>query len=141
MRKNRHTFRVIYGDTDMMGVVYYANYLRYFEAGRTELLRALGVNYRELEASGYALPCVNAAVQYKQPARYDDELELETTVADVGLGSVRISYRLFKKIDDTLITTGETTHACVGPSGKIARLPQTLREKITEDSHGSQPGT
>jgi acyl-CoA thioester hydrolase len=134
VRKNRHTFRVIYGDTDMMGVVYYANYLRYFEAGRTELLRALGVNYREMEASGYALPCVNASVQYKAPARYDDELTLETAVAEVGLGSVKIAYRLFKTGEEQPITTGETTHACVGPSGKIARLPANLRQKITEES-------
>lgn len=141
MRANRHKFRVIYGDTDMMGVVYYANYLRYFEAGRTELLRALGVNYREMEASGYSLPCVNASVHYKAPARYDDELELETAIADVGLGSVKIAYRLFKTADDSLITTGETTHACVGASGRIVRIPATLRQKITEDSDGTQPGT
>jgi acyl-CoA thioester hydrolase len=133
VRKNRHKFRVIYGDTDMMGVVYYANYLRYFEAGRTELLRALGVNYRALEASGYGLPAVNASVQYKAPARYDDELELETAIVEIGLGSIKIGYRLFRTENDQLITTGETTHACVGPSGRIARLPESLRNKITEE--------
>jgi acyl-CoA thioester hydrolase len=140
VRKNRHTFRVIYGDTDTMGVVYYANYLRYFEAGRTELLRAMGINYRELEASGFLLPCANASVRYRSPARYDDELELETILAEVGMASVRITYNLYKKADAVLVATGETTHACIEPSGKIARLPQALRAKLTEESDGTQSG-
>lgn len=133
MRSNKHTFRVIYGDTDMMGVVYYANYLRYFEAGRTELLRALGVSYRELETAGYGLPAVNASVQYKAPARYDDELTLETSIAEVGFGSVKIAYKLVRSEDQKLLTTGETTHAFVGPSGKITRFPEDLRKKISVD--------
>lgn len=136
MRSHRHTFRVIYGDTDKMGVVYYANYLRFFEAGRNELLRALGVSYRELEETGFMLPVAQASLKYKLPARYDDELELETTIADVGHGIIRITYRLFRKADGALCTTGETTHACLGPTGRPTRLPEGLKAKLVE---GAKP--
>lgn len=117
----------------MMGVVYYANYLRYFEAGRNELLRALGVRYRDLETSGYALPVASVQATYKAPAKYDDELTLETQVAEVGRGTVRMTYRLVRADDDVLIAVGETTHACIGPSGRVSRIPDGIREKITAD--------
>lgn len=116
-----------------MGVVYYANYLRYFEAGRNELLRALGVRYRDLEASGYSLPVASVEASYKAPARYDDELVLETRVVEVGRGTVRIDYRLARVEDDTLIAVGETTHACIGPSGRVSRIPDEIRKRITAD--------
>jgi acyl-CoA thioester hydrolase len=132
VHKNRHTFRVIYGDTDKMGVVYYANYLRFFEAGRNELLRALGVNYRELEETGFMLPVAQASVKYKAPARYDDELALDTIIADVGHGIVRITYELFRLPDGLLLTTGETTHACLGPSGRPTRLPEALKARLVD---------
>lgn len=113
-----------------MGVVYYANYLRYFEAGRNELLRAIGVNYRELEATGYGLPVAKVAAKYRSPARYDDELELETAIIEVGHASVRIAYRLFR--GEELLVTGETTHACIGPGGRATRFPEEIRQKIME---------
>lgn len=124
MLSNHHTFRPIYGDTDMMGVVYYANYFRYFEAGRTELLRAVGFRYKEFEKSGFALPVVNASARYHAPARYDDELTLETTVSQVRFSTVTMTYRLTRVTDESLIATGETRHACIGPDGRVVRLPQ-----------------
>jgi acyl-CoA thioester hydrolase len=124
MLSNRHTFRPIYGDTDMMGVVYYANYFRYFEAGRTEFLRAVGFQYKEFEKSGFALPVVSASARYHAPARYDDELSLETTLSEVRFSTVRMTYRLVRVIDEALIATGETRHACVGADGRVVRLPQ-----------------
>jgi acyl-CoA thioester hydrolase len=117
--------RVIYGDTDQMGVVYYANYLRYFEIGRNEYLRARGVRYRELEAQhNLFLPVVDAQVSYKSPARYDDLLVLETLVARVGRASIRFEYRITR--GEALLATGHTVHACVGQGGSVAALPQDV---------------
>ncbi|MCA9551054.1 MAG: acyl-CoA thioesterase [Myxococcales bacterium] len=114
----------------MMGVVYYANYFRYFEAGRNELLRAAGVEYKHLEAGGHALPVASASAKYVSSARYDDELELETRVEQLRFGSVRLSYVLRRPADDAIIATGETVHACVNPEGRIVRLPDSLRASL-----------
>ena len=130
MRSHRHRFRVIYGDTDMMGVVYYGNYFRYFEAGRSELLRAAGVDYRAFEQDGLFLPVADAHAKYHRPAHYEDELTLETTVTDVRFGSIRMAYRLVREADDTLIATGDTLHACIDKSGKVVRIPDLLRSKL-----------
>jgi acyl-CoA thioester hydrolase len=114
--------RVIYGDTDQMGVVYYANYLRYFEAGRNELLRARGVRYRDLEASHHLyLPVVDVQVSYKSPARYDDLLSVSTDIGRIGRASVRFVYQLLR--DQLVIATGATTHACVNREGEVRPLP------------------
>ena len=131
MRTHRHQFRVIYGDTDMMGIVYYGNYFRYFEAGRSEFLRAAGLPYGDLEEAGYALPVASAAAKYHASARYDDLLTLETTVDAVRMGSLRMTYRLVREADETLIATGETVHACVGKSGRVVRIPTMLRERLS----------
>jgi acyl-CoA thioester hydrolase len=130
MNSHRHRFRVIYGDTDMMGVVYYGNYFRYFEAGRSELLRAAGVDYREFEKEGLMLPVADAHAKYHRSATYDDELELETSVTEVRFGSIRMAYRLTRLSDDTLIATGDTLHACVDRNGKVVRIPELLRSKL-----------
>ncbi len=131
MRSHRHQFRVIYGDTDMMGVVYYGNYFRYFEAGRSEFLRAAGLPYSELEREGYMLPVASASAKYHASARYDDLLTLETNLEAVRMASLRMSYRLVREADDQLVATGETVHACVGPSGRVARIPSALRERLS----------
>lgn len=117
--------RVIYGDTDQMGVVYYANYLRYFEAGRNELLRAHGLRYREFESTHQVfLPVVEAQASYKQPARYDDLLSVYTTLARLGRASVRFEYRV--QLAEVLIATGHTLHACISKSGEVTALPQSV---------------
>lgn len=127
MRRHEHTFRVLYGDTDMMGVVYYANYFRYFEAGRNEFMRAAGLVYTTLEERGFTLPVASASAKYVSPARYDDELTLEVHVEQVRFGSIRLAYRLRRDSDDTLIATGETVQACVSRAGRVVRLPDDLR--------------
>lgn len=137
MFSNRHRLRVIYGDTDRMGIVYYANHFRYFEAGRNELLRAAGVDYRKIEEEGAMLPVVEATCRYRSPAYYDDELELETFVSDLGLSSLRIGYRLVRLVDGVLIATGETRHACVRPDGPLRRMPPEIKEKL--NAHGHDP--
>lgn len=133
MRSHVHRFRPIYGDTDMMGVVYYANYFRYFEAGRTEFLRAAGISYRDLEGRGYGLPVASASAKYVASAYYDDPLALRVTVERVRFGSLVMGYELKRESDEILIATGETVHACVGRSGKVVRLPDDLREALSEE--------
>ncbi len=121
--------RVIYGDTDQMGVVYYANYLRYFEAGRNEYLRAVGARYRDIEARhGIRLPVVEAQVGYKMPARYDDLLLIETSLVAIGRASVRFEYRAMRATD--LIATGHTVHACIDCEGRVRKLPEEVMVQL-----------
>jgi acyl-CoA thioester hydrolase len=121
--------RIIYGDTDQMGFVYYANYLRFFEAGRNEYLRARGATYRDVEATHrIALPVVEAQISYKQPARYDDVLVVETELVKVGRASARFEYQVRR--GDDLIATGHTVHACIDGAGKVTRLPDELVARL-----------
>ncbi len=121
----RTELRVIYGDTDQMGVVYYGNYLRYMEAGRNEFIRAHGLRYRDFEERfGLRLPVADVAVSYKLPARYDDVIAVETALAELKRASVRFAYRIVR--GEELLATGETVHACVDLDGRIRRLPPEL---------------
>ncbi len=121
----RVDLRVIYGDTDQMGVVYYANYLRYFESGRNEFLRAHGLVYREFENEHQVfLPVVEAQVSYKQPARYDDLVSVFTGLPRIGKASVRFQYRLVR--GEELLATGHTVHACVSRAGQVVALPGSV---------------
>ena len=122
--------RVIYGDTDQMGVVYYANYFRYFEFGRSEYFRAFGGSYTEVERQGTRLPVVEAACQYKAPAKYDDMLVVRTKVGTLGRASLKFEYEVLREIDRTLLCTGHTVHACVNPEGKPVRMPAILTELL-----------
>jgi acyl-CoA thioester hydrolase len=125
----RCEIRVIYGDTDQMGVVYYANYLRWFEAGRTEFLRAKGVSYSEFEArEKLILPVAEAGVSYREPARYDDLVSVETSLVAARRASARFEYAVRRGGD--LLATGFTVHACVDGTGRIRRLPQEFLARI-----------
>lgn len=118
--------RVIYGDTDQMGVVYYANYLRYFEAGRNEYIRAQGLRYRDFEERfGLRLPVAEAGVTYRLPARYDDLIDVEITLGEVRRASARFDYRILR--DGVVLATGHTVHACVDLDGRLQRLPDELK--------------
>jgi len=122
-------YRVIYGDTDQMGVVYYANYLRLFEAGRNEYLRAHGARYRDIEQEhDIHLPVAEAHIAYKQPARYDDLLVIETVLGKVGAASARFDYRVLR--DGALVATGFTLHACIDHQGKVRRLPAAVADRL-----------
>ncbi len=125
--------RVIYGDTDRMGVVYYANYLRYFEAGRGEFIRQKGPGYRAIEERGFKLPVVEAQVRYRAPATYDDLLVVETRVTEVRRASVRFGYRVVKQDGGVLLCEGETVHACIDASGKPTALPPDLQALLKDD--------
>lgn len=117
--------RVRYAETDRMGLLHHANYLVYFEQGRTELLRAQGLAYRDLEDRGYLLVLTKAEVRYRRPARYDDLLALRTTV--VKTTGVRIDHRYELFRDGLLLAEGTTTLACVDREGRPQALPDYLR--------------
>jgi acyl-CoA thioester hydrolase len=133
----RTEIRVIYGDTDQMAVVYYGNYLRYFEAGRNEFIRARGMRYRDFEERfGLRLPVAEAQVRYKAPARYDDLLVVETTLAEVRRASARFEYRIVR--DGEVLVTGETVHACVDLEGRVRRMPPELLERLGAPGAGAR---
>ncbi len=124
--------RVIYGDTDQMGMVYYGNYLRYFEIARTEFLRQAGAPYRAFsEASGLRLPVVEAVVRYRQSARYDDELSLQAALPKLGGASARFEYQIRRLPDGVLLVEGHTLHACIDAAGKVSRIPPSLRDALS----------
>jgi acyl-CoA thioester hydrolase len=120
--------RVRYAETDQMGVVYYANYLVWFEVGRTDLLRERGWSYREMEGEGFALPVVEAVCQYRRPALYDDELEVQTTGVLLSPVRVRFDYRVVRPADAATVAEGHTVHASLDRSGKPIRLPARARQ-------------
>jgi len=117
-------YRVIYGDCDSMAIVYYSNYLRLFEIGRTELLREQGLTYREVEDKGFFLPTTEAYVKYTKPARYDDLLTIETVIGFVKRASSRFDYTIYREED--IIVQGYTIHACLDRNDRIVRFPDFL---------------
>jgi len=126
----RTQIRVTYAETDAMGIVYYANYLRWLEVGRTELMRSLGIAYKEMEARGAFLPVSEVYCKYHASARYDDILIIETTVDFLKRASIQFSYRILRQSDGTLLITGSTLHAFVDREGKIVKVPSALRAKL-----------
>jgi acyl-CoA thioester hydrolase len=125
-----HPVRVIFGDTDQMGVVYYANYLRYFEASRAAYLRALGKSGKDLARLGIGFPVVEAQCRYRKPAYYEDVLEVEVSVADLRAASLRFVYQVRRASD--LLAEGFTLHACATPEGRPTRIPAELRTLIEQ---------
>ena len=130
----RTTVRVLYGDTDAGGVVYNANYLRYFEIGRTELMREWVCSYNEIEKLGFVLPVTESWLRYKGPAFYDDLLTIETIVAELSRIKCKFNYRIYRPQEGSLrprlLVKGYTVHAAVTREGKLTRLPDVILEKI-----------
>ena len=120
------TIRVRYAETDRMGLLHHANYLVYFEQARTELLRSLGLTYRDLEDRGFLLVLTKIEVRYKRPAHYDDVLNIRTTVERTT--TVRIDHRYEVLRDGLLIAEGATTLACVDRDGRPQALPDYLND-------------
>jgi acyl-CoA thioester hydrolase len=128
---NRAEYRVIYGDTDQMGVVYYANYLRWFERGRSEFLRQIGLPYGTIEEEGFHFPVTEVNCRYANSARYDDVIVIETELADLGRASLSFAYRILcRSNNDELLATGSTKHACIDRSGKVTRIPNLLKAAL-----------
>jgi acyl-CoA thioester hydrolase len=131
---HKTTCRVIYGDTDSLGIVYYANYLRWFEMGRTELLRSLGVAYRTIEENGVALPVSEVFCKFQKPLRYDDVFVIETSVDTRIRAGMKFDYRLLYENEETVAATGYTKHAFLDGSGRVVRPPAYIRKIISEHS-------
>lgn len=131
---HRTPYRVIYGDTDAAAVVYNANYLRFFEIGRTELMREKVCSYREIEALGILLPVTECFVRYKAFACYDDLLQIETKLTWIKKVSCKFSYRLLRQEPgtekETLIAKGYTIHAAVNRAGKLTPLPPGIIPRL-----------
>lgn len=120
--------RVRYGETDQMGVVYHAEYLVYCEIGRTEMIRALGMPYAELERKGVMLAVTDATLRYHAPARYDDRLTVETTLSDVRSRSVTFDYCISSAETGARLVTASTRLMAMDTSGRLVALPLDLRD-------------
>jgi acyl-CoA thioester hydrolase len=132
MPKHQTTYRVIYGDTDKMGIAYYGNYLRWFEIGRTEMIRSWGLPYKSFEDRGIFLPVSEAFCKFLAPAQYDDILVIRT-ILNTGLkAGLKFDYEVYRQDDEKLLTTGYTKHAFMDPQGRVVRPPKFLRELINE---------
>ena len=118
--------RVRYEETDAMGVVYHANYLRYFEVGRVELLRSLGISYRDLEARGARLAVVETRMRFRAPARFDDLLVVRCRLGRLRAARVELSYEVLRSPEERLVS-GETVLASLDVTGRPCRLPEALR--------------
>jgi acyl-CoA thioester hydrolase len=120
--------RVRYAETDQMGVVYYANYLVWFEVGRTDLLRHAGWSYRDMETDGFSLPVIDAQCTYRDSAKYDDEIEVRTSGALLSPVRVQFTYQVVRPADQVTLATGKTVHATLGRNGRPCRLPKRVQE-------------
>ena len=128
--KNVTKIRVIYADTDAMGIVYHANYIKWFEIGRGELLRQLGIPYTAINHMGYDLPLTEVSCQYRCPARYDQILLLETEMTDLRGASIKFCYVIWDERKEKVIVEGESVQACLNKQGRIVRFPQEIIGKI-----------
>lgn len=119
---NKHEIRVRYQETDQMGVVYHSNYFVWFEIGRTELLRSLGYNYRQLEEEGVYLPVINCEASYKSSAKYDDELVIESNIVEITGAKIIFEYKIYKKDNQDILAQGKTTHAFINKVGRVINI-------------------
>jgi len=126
-RQSAARVRVRYAETDKMGVVYYANYLVWFEVGRCEWLRVTGSSYRQLEEGGTVLPVLAAHCEYRRPVRYDDDVEVRTRATMLSPARVRFDYEIFPNGAPDPTAIGYTEHCGVDPEGRPRRLPPFLR--------------
>jgi len=124
--------RVRYAETDQMGVVYHANYLIWFEVGRVELMRALGIEYKTMEsADDCHIVVVEANCRYLHPARYDEQLRVRTRIVEARNRSIRFAYEILRDHDSHLLATGETLHVICGINGRPKTLPQKYRDILS----------
>lgn len=130
MIQTRATVTVRYAETDMMGIVYHANYLPWFEVARTQLLREQGFPYRQLEADGYRIPVLEVSAKFRRPALYDDTLTIVATIREKPLLRIRIDYEVFR--GDELLATGQSAHAFCDLRGQPTRPPAAFVARMHE---------
>ena len=125
---NVHYERVRFGDTDAAGIVYYANFYRWFEAGRSELMRAGGVPYAEIVSEGLFMPVVESWCQYRTPARYDDRLRVTSWVHELKAATIVIAHSIHH--EDRLVCEGGARLACVNEAGRVQRIHSSIRDIV-----------
>ncbi|MBS1814715.1 MAG: acyl-CoA thioesterase [Acidobacteria bacterium] len=128
--------RVRYAETDQMGVVYHANYLVWFEVARVEILRSLGLSYKQFEAEGFMIAVIDAHVRYRSPAKYDDDIAIEARIEALRGSLMRFTYRVMRVEDSTLLAEGETTHIVVNKTMEKTALPQHYAEAFRNLMNG-----
>ncbi|HEX9880085.1 MAG TPA: thioesterase family protein [Candidatus Binatia bacterium] len=126
----RVSYRVIYGDTDQMGVAYYANYLKWFEMGRNEFMRKTGTPYTSIEKEGLVFPVIEVSCRYHSPARYDEVIVVETSLTSLGPVTLVFSYEVLKQKDNQVLATGWSKHACLNRQGQITKIPSHFQETM-----------
>jgi acyl-CoA thioester hydrolase len=137
MIESRAQVTVRYAETDMMGIVYHANYLPWFEIGRTTLLKGMGIPYLRLEAEGFRLPVLEVTAQYLRPALYDDTLDIIATLAEMPSLRIRIGYQVRRGAE--LLATGSTMHAFVDRQGRPVRPPAWAVAQMEEAFRRADP--
>ena len=131
MKINETELRVYYADTDHGGVVYYANYLKWFEIGRTEVLRQNSFNYADYENKNIIAPVVEVKCNYKQPARYNDIIIIKTTIDNIGNSSIKFNYDIIRKKDNVLLANGYTVNVFVDiKTLKPNKIPEDLKKAL-----------
>ncbi|MDD5495538.1 MAG: thioesterase family protein [Candidatus Omnitrophica bacterium] len=131
MKTVQTDIRVRYQETDNMGVVYYANYLVWFEVARAEYLRSLGTSYRQLEEKGMFMMVVSASCQYKYPARYDDIVNIQASIPEIKNSSLKFDYNLL--VGDKVIATGESVHVLTNKEKRPIRITDELKSLLCPD--------
>ncbi len=132
MYSHKVNIRVRYGETDKMGFVYYGIYAQYYEVGRVELLRSLGISYKSLEDSGYELPVVSFKINYKRPAFYDDEIIIKTSISETPSSKITFDYECFN-IDGSLLNNGQVVLVFVNrDTKKPCKVPQVVLEQLSD---------
>jgi acyl-CoA thioester hydrolase len=125
------TLRVRYEETDTMQVVYYGKYLVWFEVGRIDLLRSIGLLYSDWERNGIKIPVKEAKATYHAPARFDDEILVRTWISDVGNTSVKFENEVYKLPEKLLLCSGYTVHVLIDKSGRPTKIPEDIKKKFT----------
>ena len=134
MLTHKTTIRVRYGDTDKMGFVYHANYFRWFEVGRSEMFRFMGIPYKSIESKGIFLPLSEMHCKFNGPSQYDDILLIETSLDRRYKAGMKFDYRIFSEDGEHRLAVGYTKHAFVDTNGRLVRPPKFLMDIIAKNS-------
>ena len=133
MLSHKTRYRVRYADTDKMGFAHHANYFRWFEIGRSEFFRYLGLSYKEIEANGFHLPLAEVHCRFKSPSQYDDLVVIETTLDAEVKATIKFNYHVYSEDEKTLLAKGFTKHACVDRNGRLVRPPDFILDVIRKN--------
>jgi acyl-CoA thioester hydrolase len=134
MLTHKITTRVRYGDTDKMGFVYHANYFRWFEVGRSEMFRSLGISYKSIESKGFFLPVSEMHCKFNGASQYDDILLIETSIDKRYRAGMKFDYQIFSEDGKKRLANGYTKHACMDTNGRVVRPPKFLMDIIAKNS-------